>query len=185
MSTINLLPWREELKRKQKIIFFIALIATSLAVLFVCYLGKIYIDLKIEDQTKRNHFLQTEILILDKHIAEIDLIKKGKNELERRISLIQQLEQKRNAATRLFNVLPEITPNGVYLTSVNFSHGKIKVTGLTESNEQVSHMVRKVEETQWLTDASLPSIVSGPTKPIKLFKFSMNFSVLSEQGKRQ
>ena len=180
MSTINLLPWREERKRKQKIMFSITLIVISLAVLFTCYLGKTYIDLKIDNQTKRNHFLQTEIFILDKRIAEIDLIKKGNNELERRIALIQQLEQKRNAATRLFNVLPKITPNGVYLTSVNFSHGKIKVTGLTESNEQVSHMVRKVEEAKWLSDASLPSIVSGPTKPITLFKFSMNFSMLSD-----
>ena len=167
-------------KKKAENNVFITLIASCLAVLFTCYLGKIYIDLKIEAQTKRNHFLQTEILILDKRIAEIDLIKKEKNELERRITLIQQLEQKRNAATRLFNVLPKITPNGVYLTSVNFSHGQIKITGLTESNEQVSHMVRKVEKAKWLTDVSLPSIVSGPTKPITLSKFSMNFSMLSD-----
>ena len=183
MSAINLLPWREEQKRKRKIIFFITLTAISLLVLFVCYLGTFYIDLKIKGQIKRNHFLKTEILILDKRIAEIDLIKERKNELDQRILLIQQLEQKRNMATRLFNILPEITPNGVYLTTVNFVDKQIKVTGLTKSNEQVSRMVRNVEETKWLNDASLPSIVSGPTKPIKLFKFSMNFSVLFERGK--
>jgi len=181
MSNINLLPWREEQQRNKKTLFFIILISTSLAVLFICYLGKTFIDFKIENQVKRNHFLQTEIQALDKQIAEIVLIRKQKEELEHRINLIQQLEQKRNAATRLFNLLPKLTPNGVYLTTVSFSHDQIKLTGLTESNEKVSQLVRNVEETEWLTDVSLPSIVSGPSKPIKLSKFSMNFFVLSNQ----
>ncbi|TEW52719.1 PilN domain-containing protein [Psychromonas algicola] len=184
MSNINLLPWREEQKRNKKTIFFIILTMTCLVVLFTCYLGKVFIDLKIEAQVKRNHFLQTEMHILDKQIAEIERIETQKNELERRINLIQRLEQKRNAATRLFNVLPEITPNGVYLTAVNFSHEQIKITGLTESNEQVSQLVRNIEKTKWLTDVSLPSIVSGSTQPIKLSKFSMNFFVFSNQGQR-
>ena len=181
MSNINLLPWREGEKRKQKTVFFITLLMSCLLVLLICYLGNNYISLKIEAQNTRNQFLQNEVLLLDKNIAEINLIKQKKHELERRINLIQQLEQRRNTTTRLFNSLPEITPAGVYITSVNFSNNVISMTGLTESNEQVSDMVRKVEETNWLTDASLPSIVSGPSKPIKLFKFSMNFKVLAKQ----
>ena len=184
MSNINLLPWREGVKRKKKTVFFITLITSCVMVLFICYLLGIYINLKIEAQNKRNRFLQTEIFILDKRIAEIDLIKKQKNELERRINLIQQLEQKRNVATRLFNTLSVITPTGVYFTSVSFSNGQIKITGLTESNELVSHLVRNVEKTKWLTDVSLPSIVSGPTKPIKLSKFSINFNAIPVQDVR-
>ena len=182
MSNINLLPWREKEKRKQKRIFFITLLMTCLLVLVLCYLAKNYIGLRIEAQNIRNQFLQNEVLLLDKNIAEINLIKQKKHELERRINLIQQLELKRNTTTRLFNSLPEITPAGVYITSVNFSKNVISMTGLTESNEQVSDMVRKVEEANWLTDVSLPSIVSGPSKPIKLSKFSINFKVLTKQG---
>ena len=182
MSNINLLPWREEEKRKQKTVFFITLLMSCLLVLVICYLAKSYISLKIEAQNTRNKFLQNEVLLLDKKIIEINLIKQKKYELERRINLIQHLEQKRNITTRLFNSLPEITPAGVYITSVNFSKNVITMTGLAESNEQVSDMVRKVEEANWLTDVSLPSIVSGPSKPIKLSKFSMNFKVLTKKG---
>jgi len=185
MSNINLLPWREGEKRRKKQCFFIVFVSSCLLLLLFCYFVSIYIDFKIEAQNKRNQFLNAELLILDKQIAEVERIKKEKYELLRHISLIQRLEKKRNAATRLFNSLPDITPSGVYLTSVDFSHEQIKITGLADSNEEVSHMLRNVEKSKWLTDVSLPSIISEPTKPINLSKFSMNFIMLSEQKEVQ
>jgi len=179
MSNINLLPWREEQQRYKKAIFFIALLMTSLLVLLICYLGKVFIDFKIESQVKRNQFLQTEINLLNKKIVATERIKAQKDELDRRIQLIRNLEKKRSAATQLFNILPQITPDGVYLTTVNFSNEHIKITGLTESNEQISQLVRNIEKTTWLSDVSLPSIVAAPANSLGLSKFSMNFFMLS------
>lgn len=182
MSNINLLPWREEYKRKKKIAFFVLLGMCCLVTLSLCYLGKLYVDELIGAQNSRNQFLQTQTIILDRRIAEIRNIKKEKAELVRRINLIQELEERRNLITRFFNTLPVVTPAGVYVDSVTFKDGRIDVKGLTESNGRVSNMVRNVDNSGWLGDASLPSIVSGPDKPIKLYKFAMNFIVLPEEG---
>ena len=180
MSKINLLPWREEHKKKKKAAFFALLATSCIVTLAGCYAGKLYMDSLIGAQDQRNQFLQTQTIILDRRIAEIKEIKKQKAELVRRINLIQQLEAQRNVATHLFNTLSEVTPPGVYVNSINFDKERVDVKGFTESNGRVSNMVRNVESSGWLGETSLPSIVTGPTEPIKLYKFSMNFIVLPE-----
>jgi len=180
MSKINLLPWREDYKQKKKIAFFTQLGLCCLVTLSLCYTGKMYVDSIIAAQNQRNQFLQTQTIILDRRISEIRNIKQEKAELVRRINLIQKLEQQRNMITHLFNTLPAVTPAGVYVDSITFKDDRVDVKGLTESNGRVSNMVRRVDNSGWLGDASLPSIVSGPTTPIKLYKFSMNFVVLPE-----
>ncbi|WP_298939457.1 PilN domain-containing protein [uncultured Psychromonas sp.] len=183
MSNINLLPWRENHKKKKKIAFFILLGCSCLVALGFSFAGKMYVDSLISAQNERNEFLQTRTIILDRRIAEIKNIKKEKAELVRRINLIQELELQRNIITRFFNTLPVVTPPGVYVNSINFNNDKVSVKGLSDSTGQVSNMVRNVDGSGWLGDASLPSIVSGPTKPIKLYNFSMNFIVLPEDRK--
>lgn len=184
MSHINLLPWRDEDKKKRKTAFLILLAVSCLGALALSYAGKIYVDSMIEAQNQRNQFLQTQTIILDRRIAEIRSIKAEKAELVRRIDLIHELESKRNTATRLFNAMLEVTPPGVYVSSINFNAGKVAINGLTESNGRVSNMLRNVDNSGWLGYASLPSIVAGPSAPIKLFKFSMNFIVLPKEEQK-
>ena len=182
MSNINLLPWRDNYKKKQKAAFYTILGLCCLVTLMLCYTGKLYVDSIIMAQNVRNQFLQSQTTILDLRISEIRHIKQEKAELVRRINLIQKLEQQRNIITHLFNTLPAVTPVGVYIDSLTFKDQRVDVKGLAESNSRVSNMVRLVDNSGWLGDVSLPSIVSGPTTPIKLYKFSMNFIVLPEEG---
>ncbi|WP_372881173.1 PilN domain-containing protein [Psychromonas sp.] len=182
MSNINLLPWREEYKKKKKMIFFAILGLSSLLVLGVSYLGKLYIDALIGAQNERNQYLQTQTIILDRRIAEVRDIKKEKAELERRINLIKKLEEKRNYATRLFNILPEVVPPGIYLKSIAFSSDQVDVQGMSESNNRLARMTRNVDGSGWLGNSYISSIVSGPTQPIKLSNFVMKFAVVPEQG---
>jgi type IV pilus assembly protein PilN len=180
MSTINLLPWRDALKKKKKNIFLVMLLAASLVAFALSYLGYAYVTGLISAQNTRNQFLQTQTSILDKRIAQIRVIKKEKSELEGRINVIQQLEIKRNYTIHLFNTLSEVVPEGIYLKNISFSEGSINVNGLSESNNRVSKMMRNVDSSGWLGESYLSSIVAGPTKPIKLSKFAMKFVVLSE-----
>lgn len=180
MSNINLLPWREEHKKKKKNAFFVVLLLSSLVILGISYIGKIYIDSMISAQNQRNQFLQTQTIILDRRIAEISQIKKEKAELERRINLIQKLDEKRNYATNLFNTLAETVPAGVYLKSTSFNDEKVVVQGTAESNNRVTDMMRNIDGSGWLGDSYLRNIKEGPRKPIKLYNFGMDFSVVPQ-----
>lgn len=180
MSAINLLPWREEHKKRKKNAFFVVLLLSSLVILGLSYVGKIYVDSMIAAQNQRNQFLQTQTIILERRIAEISEIKKEKAELERRINLIQTLEEKRNYATRLFNTLAVTIPAGVYLKSSSFSNEKVVVQGSAESNNRVTRMMRNIDSSGWLGDSYLRNIKEGARKPIKLYNFGMDFTVVPE-----
>ena len=181
MSNINLLPWRIEDKKKKKNTFLVILGFSLVVAVSLSFAGKMFIDFKIDAQNKRNQFLQTQTLIIEKRIAEIREIKKQKQSLERRIKAIKTLEKQRNSATRLFNTLVEVTPRGVYLTEVTYSGNQIKTKGLSESNKRLARMVRSIDSSGWLNDANISSVVAGPSKPIKLSKFSMNFVVSNQE----
>ncbi len=181
MSHINLLPWREDLKKKKKNQFFVLLVLSALVVLGFSYAGKIYVDSLISAQQQRNQFLQTQTIILDRRIAEINQIKKEKAELERRIKLIQELEEKRNYATRLFNTLAEVVPEGVYLNNVTFVNDQVDVKGMSESNNRLAKMMRNIDGSEWLGNAYISSIIAGPSQPIKLSKFAMKFVVAPDR----
>lgn len=183
MSNINLLPWRDEYKKKQKNTFYVVLLLCSLLALGLSYVGKMYIDSMISAQNQRNQFLQTQTIILDRRIAEVKEIKKEKAELERRINLIQKLEEKRNYATRLFNTLADTVPAGVYLKTSSFKSEKVVVQGTAESNNRVTRMMRNIDGSGWLGDSYLRNIKEGPRKPIKLYNFGMDFSVVPEGAK--
>lgn len=180
MSNINLLPWRDDFKKKKKNIFFAVLAVSSIVVLGFSYSGKIYVDYLITVQEQRNQYLQAQTLILDRRIAEISQIKKEKAELERRIHLIQQLEEKRNYATRLFNTLVDEVPAGIYLNNVTFVNAQVDVKGMSESNNRLAKMMRNIDASGWLGDSYISSIVAGPTKPIKLSHFAMKFVVIPQ-----
>lgn len=185
MSNINLLPWREaQRKRKEKdfygLLFLVCLVTGALM-----FGGKIYLDGEIDTQNQRNAYLNNEISILDRQIAEIKNIKEKKAEVEKRINLIQQLQERRNWPTDLFNSLPDITPNGVFLETLTFNDVKIAISGKGESQSRISRMFRNIEESKRLGNESLGGIYAAEAKPIKLFKFDMAFEVLSQVALEQ
>ena len=115
--------------------------------------------------------MEIQISILDKRIAEIAKIKKDKEKVEHRIVLIQQLEKERNHAIALFNRLPKITPEGVYINKLSFFDHKIKITGESDSNTYLTDMMRKIEYSKKLETPYLSSIVADADPLVKQSKF--------------
>ena len=75
MSNINLLPWRESAKERQKQAFFILLGITCAIAVAIVFAVNQYFNHQISAQNQRNQFLQHEIAILDTQIGQINEIK--------------------------------------------------------------------------------------------------------------
>ncbi|GAD04021.1 PilN domain-containing protein [Agarivorans albus] len=179
MSNINLLPWREEVKSKQKRDFWVALASSAgITVLALLLVQNYYTGLQ-DKQSARNQFLEKEIAILDHQIGEIRKIKEQKQSLKERIALIQTLQESRNIPTKIFNNLPLIAPTGVYLDSLAFKDSAINLDGKSEANYRVASLMRNIEQRVWLGTPSIRSIVALPGKQadMELSKFQLNFAV--------
>ncbi|MGE0484689.1 MAG: PilN domain-containing protein [Gammaproteobacteria bacterium] len=158
MPRVNLLPWREEL-RKQKKAEYLAILgvcaALAAAIWFAVHL---YFGELIEYQNSRNAYLKQQIESLNKKIAEIKALEKEKENLIARMKAIETLQTSRPLIVHLFDELVSTLPEGVYLTEVAQQGGNITIKGVAQSNARVSNYMRNVEDSAWLQNPKLSII---------------------------
>ena len=180
MANINLLPWREETREKQKRDYLGILVAVFIGASLIVYLALTAIDMMTEDQRGRNAYLQSEIQLLEKQIAEIKKIRERKKDIERRTEIILNLQQARNLPTHVLDELVRIVPPGIYLSSIEKKGSLLWIEGRSESNNNVANMMRKVKSSLWLHDPNMRSIVSQNDEMRQLQRFSLRVSIGDE-----
>ena len=179
MARINLLPWRDELRKQQQQEF---LISTALAVaLTLVILGMVHLHIEGMQsyQKSRNEILQLEIAGLDRKITEIKDIEEKKNTLLTKIEIIQELQESRPEIVHLFDELARTTPEGIFLTNFKQSGRGLTMNGKAQSNAKVSAYMRAIEASLWLTNPNL-NVIQGGEKDS--FKHLNDFTLLATQG---
>lgn len=160
MMTINLLPWREMHREALRRQFFIKSIVCFVVVLFVTLLLRQVQFSKVDSQTVRNEILQNEITILNKALNEFSEKEVAKEALERRLELVNALQKQRNNTTLLFNLLPQVMPEGVVLDKVSMVSGKVKIEGRSSTNAQLAHLLARLEEEKGASNIKILSIIN-------------------------
>jgi Tfp pilus assembly protein PilN len=184
MSNINLLPWREAAKLRQKNQFFAMLIAGAVVSAILVVVVNFVYQHAISRQNARNQFLQAEMAQLDIKIGEINRLKIRRAELIERMRLIDQLQQSRNLAVHIFDQLPSLVTTGVYLDSLSYKERRIDVVGKSEAHSRVANMMRLIDKSGWLGQTTISSIYASDSKPISLSQFAMMFNVLKESERQ-
>ena len=105
MPRINLLPWREEERKKRQRDFGVALAGATVVAIAGVMLTMFAYNSMIANQERRNDRLQAEIAELDKSIEEIDDLELQKERLLARMEIIDQLQKSRPEIVHLFDEL--------------------------------------------------------------------------------
>ncbi|MBR9728118.1 PilN domain-containing protein [Shewanella intestini] len=177
MANINLLPWREESREKQKRDYIGVLALVFLVTSLGIYLFLGFIELVTDDQRQRNDYLSSEIRLLDKQIAEIRKITERKKDIERRTEIILDLQQSSNLPTHVLDELVRIVPAGIYLSSIEKKGSLLWIEGRSESNNNVANMMRKVKTSAYLHDPSMQSIVTQSEELRQLQRFRLRVTI--------
>jgi type IV pilus assembly protein PilN len=185
MAKINLLPWREELlKRKQKD-FFNGIVLSVLVGIIIMGLLHVYFAGWEAYQEQRNQMLLNEIAELNKKILAINSIEDKKKKLLAKIDLIQKLQESRPQIVHLFDELPKVTPDGVFLTKFTQTGSELIFEGKSQSNARVSAFMRAIEASSWLQTPKLTVIQSNlqPSNKTTTEHLS-DFTLRAEQEKQ-
>lgn len=180
MILINLLPHRQEKRQRRKVAFFAGLGVAAVAGLAIVGIWYLVLQQMIDNQQQRNRFLSTEIAKLEAQIKDIAALKAEIEALKARQKAVEDLQTDRNVPVRLLNELVKQTPEGVYLTSVKQSGKVVAVTGVAQTNERVSEMLRNTSyNSQWLTRPELIEIRAGAQgrDQRRMFDFSMRLNL--------
>ncbi len=158
MAQINLLPWRDDRRQEQKK-EFLAIVGFVLALgVVLVLLGDRVVNGQIDNQNARNRHLGEQIAILDKQVAEIRDLQRKRNQLLDRMRVIQELQGNRPIIVRILDQLVRTVPDGVFYTNLTTKAKVISITGIAESNNRVSSLMRRLDASDWLADPNLDKV---------------------------
>lgn len=173
MANINLLPWREERRKRRQRQFIIGLLSSAVLSGVVVLYVHVFINGMIADQNARNTFLEQQITRLDKRIKEIQELEREKVRLLARMRIIQELQANRPVVVHLFEELVKTLPDGAYLTGTDRKAAIVTVKGVAESNARVSTLMRNLDTSQWMATPLLNVIESGAKERAREYRFTL------------
>lgn len=180
---INLLPHREERRKRGRQHFAVLGGLTAALGLAIVGAGYLYIGGLISTQDERNAFLKSEIAKLDKEIAEIKKLKDEIGALLARKQIIETLQADRAQTVHLLDQMVRQMPEGVYLSSLTQRGLGVSVKGYAQSNARVSTLLRNIESSPWLADPKLVEIKASTVGKKRVSEFTMNLQLKRAQLK--
>ena len=164
MARINLLHWRENLRRQRRREFGMMIFGGFVISLLLVAWWHFYNQGLMDHQNRRNGFLERQIAEVDKQIKEIQSLERTRNQLISRMNIIQDLQTSRPQVVHLFDELVETLPEGVHLAAVTQLGSGVSIEGQAQSNARVSAYMRNVTASPWLGDPQLKIIENKDKK---------------------
>jgi type IV pilus assembly protein PilN len=159
---INLLPHREAARKRRKEAFFISLGAAALLGGLICGAVYVWYQAQISSQQNKNTFLQGEIKKLETQIKDVATLQAEIASLRARQQAVEDLQSGRNMPVHLLNELVKQLPDGVYVNSMKQDGTNIALSGVAQSNERVSELLRNLSNNStWLMRPELIEIVAS------------------------
>lgn len=178
MIRINLLPYRELIRRERRRQFYtVSALMVALGA-GIGFAGHMYMASKIEHQESRNSLLQTEIRSLDAEIKEIAGLRAQIDALIARKQVIETLQGNRVQPVYMFNDLVARIPDGVYLRTLRQVGNRITINGHAQSNARVSHLMRSLAESPTLADPVLIEVKSVNSEGRRLSEFTLSVGLV-------
>ena len=185
MIRVNLLPHREE-KRKRRQQQFGVLAGISLLIgLMVAGAVWFFLDTQVTQQQENVAYMKGEIAKLDKQIEEIRKIREETASLLAKKQVVEGLQSNRSEPVQLLDQLLRQLPEGVYLKGVKQTGAKVNVSGYAQSNARVSTLMRNLGASPYLENPELVEIkaVPAPDKSgNRVNQFNMNISIKRAQA---
>jgi type IV pilus assembly protein PilN len=158
MARINLLPWREKLRKRRQRDFGLMVLGALLLTAAGLGYWHWYNQALIDHQQDRNRFLEAEIAKMEQAIREIRDLDRTRQKLVSRMKVIEDLQVSRPQIVHLFDEMVTVVPDGAYLTRLVQSGGNLALEGRAQSNARVSTYMRNIEASPWLDNPRLQII---------------------------
>jgi len=183
-TRINLLPWREMQRKEQDRQLLTIAVGAWILMGVVIFYAHVHVSSLIENQNRRNDFLNQEIAKVDKEIKEIAALKKQRAALIARMNVIYELQSDRTQVVHLFDELARKLPEGIYFSSLKHTGNNIALQGMAQSNARVSALMRNLASSDWFANPELEVITSKAAGSDRVSSFSLNVKQSEKQKKK-
>lgn len=183
MILINLLPYREERRKRRKAAFFAGLGLAGLVGAGIVVAVYLLLQFLTQEQQSRNQYIQGEITRLEAQIKDIANLKGEIESLKSRQRAVEDLQTDRNTPVQLLNDVARLAPEGIYVTGIRQADKVVTISGIAQTNERVSEFLRNVSRgSEWLEkpdliEVKLANVSTNTRDQRRLLDFSMKVSI--------
>jgi type IV pilus assembly protein PilN len=180
---INLLPHREDKRKRRKTAFFVGLGVSAVVGLAIAGGWYLVVEQMISAQEERNQYVRAEITKLDAQIKDIASLRSEIESLRARQKAVEDLQTNRNVPVYLLSDLVRQTPEGVYLTTIRQTDRIVSIDGIAQTQERVSELLRNTSKSaEWLERPELVEISATNAQGRRMFKFVMRVTIKQPSG---
>ena len=185
MIRVNLLPHREEKRKRRQQQFGVLAGIAGVAGLLIATAVWVFLDQQVSQQQANVGYMKVEIDKLDKQIEEIRKIREETASLLAKKQVVEGLQSNRSEPVQLLDQLLRQLPEGVYLKAIKQTGPKVNLMGYAQSNARVSTLMRNLGASPYLENPELVEIkaVPNPDKSgNRVNEFNMNISIKRAQA---
>jgi type IV pilus assembly protein PilN len=180
MIRVNLLPHREEKRKRRQQQFGVLAGIATVAGLLIAGAVWVFLDQQVSQQQANVSYMKAEIDKLDKQIEEIRKIREETASLLAKKQVVEGLQSNRSEPVQLLDQLLRQLPEGVYLKAVRQVGAKVNLMGYAQSNARVSTLMRNLGASPYLENPELVQIQAVPSPDkggSRVNEFNMNISI--------
>ncbi len=173
MIEINLLPVREA-RKKETLRFQTSIL---ILVLFLTFVAVAYLNWSTKQREKRVdaqlHLVKEEITKINEVVGEIDKLKEKKAKLQKKLTIINNLEAGRLSAVCVLDELSQSIPEKMWIESLDKNGKKLKIVGVALDNETIANFMTLLERSRYFGGVELEVTEQFVRGGLRLKKFSL------------
>lgn len=155
MVNINLLPIKAELRRTALIQHVAVVSGVLLVLLFSFFVTSKTAESRKDALQKEIVDTKVEIKKLTIKASEIEDFKKRKQELERKLDIIKDLNTKKAGSVQILDEISLIIPDKVWVKSLTVSSNKVVLGGSAVDNTVIAEFMKKLQSSDHFSDVEL------------------------------
>lgn len=162
---INLMAFRAEQQNRQSRKLRLVIINTVILAIMTVILCHYFLLYEIHVTKSQIVYLQHELIEQQKLKDNLLQTQKESNQIESQINLISNLHNQNQTTIQLLTQLSNITPAGIYLTSLVQKDQQVTLIGKTVSTSQLALLMQNIDQSSVLNLAKLNELKINNANP--------------------
>ena len=174
MTQINLLPWREQIRQENMLLFGFNVLTYLFYTFVVIVIINIFIYSLTQYHLNRNDYLRKQLGSENSRLVTLNKEMQELENMTKELDFIHSLKMNSYQAVNQLNEIANIVPDAILLSQISRDNGNITLIGYAKSNLQITAMMRNIVASTIFKQPNLTEInVDEKSKDQKKFILKM------------
>ena len=174
MLAINLLPWRIELREKNKRQFIRWISSLVITIVCILFINREMVIFLLQQKKQQVEKLQQQLVTIEPDIKKLLQMEQQKIQLNQVARLANQLTQQRLKTNNFLNLIEQAIPNGIKIKTIKWEEKQWSIVGYAQLHQHITLFIRALEKRHF-KQLLLQQIKAVSTVPNYFYEFELVF----------